>query len=170
VTAQPLPPPQAAAQTAPPPATRPAPTATATVPAATSGVLPPAKPAHAPKDEIGALLDRGMETTSAKTAQAPATAKPVKPAVAPAMASAPGTGTTAQIGAYSSEDLAVSGWNGLATAFSADMSGKGQHFEPVKTADGKTLYRAAVTGFGSHNAAVAFCAKLKAASHACIVR
>jgi hypothetical protein len=77
---------------------------------------------------------------------------------------------SAQIGAYSSEDLAVSGWNSLATAFSGDMTGKGQHFEPVKTADGKTLYRATVTGFGSRAAAVAFCAKLKAASHACIVR
>ena len=74
-----------------------------------------------------------------------------------------------QIGAYSSEALAAKGWSDLAGAFAGDMAGKGKHFEPVSR-DGKTLYRAAVTGFGSKAEAQAFCVKLKAAGRACIVK
>ena len=126
------------------------------------------------KDEIGALLDKTPAAKPAKpvvvASNAPAAAAKPAPAPAAKAAAAPaGNGTSVQIGAYSSEDLAAAGWNGLATQYPGDMSGKGQHFEAVPK-DGKTLYRAAVTGFASHDAAMAFCAKLKAASHACFVR
>jgi len=123
--------------------------------AAASGVTVAAKPAKpaARTDEIGAILDRS-------------TAPAVRPA--PAASAVPGA-TSVQIGAYSSETLAAKGWSDLAGAFAADMSGKGKHFEPV-TKDGKTLYRAAVTGFSSKAQASAFCGKLKAAGHACIVK
>ena len=47
--------------------------------------------------------------------------------------------------------------------------GKGKAVEKVEK-DGKTLYRTAVTGFASREAAQAFCAKLKAAGKACFVR
>ncbi|HVY34743.1 MAG TPA: SPOR domain-containing protein, partial [Caulobacteraceae bacterium] len=91
------------------------------------------------------------------------------PVAKPTLASAAVVGASAQIGAYSSEALAAKGWSDTAAAFGGDMSGKGKHFEPV-TKDGKTLYRAAVTGFGSKAEAQAFCAKLKAAGHACLVK
>jgi hypothetical protein len=115
----------------------------------------PVKPAQpAPRrDEIGAILEQSA---------APA-AKPV--AAAPSGAG----GASVQIGAYSSEALAAKGWNDLAEAFAGDMAGKGKHFEPVSK-DGKTLYRAAVTGFASRAEAAAFCGKLKAAGRACIVK
>ncbi len=101
----------------------------------------------------------------------PVAAKPVaaKPAAAPAATAAAAGAASVQIGAYSSQELAAKGWSDLAGAYGGDMKGKGKHFEPV-TRDGKTLYRAAVTGFASKDSAVAFCAKLKAAGHACIVK
>jgi hypothetical protein len=120
---------------------------------------PPAQPA-VQHDEIGALLDKSAAATAAKPASPKPATAPAPVAVGPA---------SAQIGAYSSEALAAKGWSDIASAFSGDMSGKGKHFEPV-TKDGKTLYRAAVTGFASKASAQAFCAKLKAAGHACIVK
>ena len=74
-----------------------------------------------------------------------------------------------QIGAYSSSALAGKGWSDIAAAFPGDMSGKGKLVEGVDK-DGKTLYRAAVSGFASRADAVAFCAKLKDAGRACIVK
>ena len=46
---------------------------------------------------------------------------------------------------------------------------KGEKVEPVSK-DGKTFYRAYVTGFAGHDAAQAFCEKLKAAGKACFVK
>jgi hypothetical protein len=150
---------------------------------AASGATGPARPAvaatAAQKDEIGALLDKSSAVAAAppKPAKAAKAAKAVKPAavaatpaLAPAAPAAPAVaGASAQIGAYSSDALAAKGWGDIAGAFPADMAGKGKHFEPVAK-DGKTLYRAAVTGFASKADAQAFCAKLKAAGHACIVK
>jgi hypothetical protein len=135
------------------PPEQPKPRLAAPVPAKPTAVAPPAaaQPVAPQPDEIGALLDKS--NAAAKAASAPAATGPA----------------SAQIGAYSSEDLAAKGWSDIAAAFSADMSGKGKHFEPV-TKDGKTLYRAAVTGFASKAQAQAFCAKLKAAGRACFVK
>jgi hypothetical protein len=49
------------------------------------------------------------------------------------------------------------------------MSGKGKLVESVEVS-GKTLFRGAVSGFATKADAVAFCAKLKSDSKACIVR
>jgi septal ring-binding cell division protein DamX len=151
VTAQPIAPPSPAA-------------------VAASGATAAAKPAPPPpasRDAIGDLLDQ--KTPAAK----PAAAQPVvvaSAAAAPAAAKAAAPGAaSAQIGAFSSQALAAKGWSDVAAAFAGDMAGKGKHFEPV-VRDGKTLYRAAVTGFPSAAAAAAFCAKLKAANHPCIVK
>jgi hypothetical protein len=143
---------------------KPAPAPTALAPAARSPAVP-AKTAQ-PKDEIGALIDKN---TAAASAPPPPVKRPPAAVKASAPAAAAGTGTSVQIGAYSSQDLAEKGWNALATVFPADMTGKGQHFEPVAR-DGKTLYRAVVTGFASKTGAQAFCAKLKAANRSCIVK
>ncbi len=75
----------------------------------------------------------------------------------------------AQFGAFSSSALAASEWAKLAKAYPSDMAGKGRLVESVDR-DGKTLYRAAVSGFASRADAVAFCARLKADSRACIVK
>jgi cell division protein FtsN len=72
-----------------------------------------------------------------------------------------------QIGAFSTEDLAKKGWSDIASAFSADMAGKGRRVEAVA---GSTLHRSLITGFASRDAAVAFCGKLKAAGKSCIVK
>jgi hypothetical protein len=145
-----------------------APVAAKPLPAASSPVASaPSKPVQAAPDEIGDLIDKSAAPAKpAKPAVVARTAaEPSKPTSAPATVGA----TSVQIGAYSSEALAAKGWSDLDAAFAAGMSGKGKHFEPV-TKDGKTLYRAAVTGFGSKAEATAFCGKLKAAGHACIVK
>jgi cell division protein FtsN len=74
-----------------------------------------------------------------------------------------------QIGAFSSSDLADKGWRDTAKFAPASMAGKGMKVQSVSVGD-KTYYRAFVTGFASHDAAEAFCIKLKAASKPCIVR
>lgn len=155
----------------PPEQPKPRPTV-ATVVQPTAAVASTAKPVQAAsKDEIGALIEDSEKPAKPKAAKpvvvaAAAVTPTAKPA---ATASAAAVGASAQIGAYSSEALAAKGWSDTAAAFGADMSGKGKHFEPVSK-DGKTLYRAAVTGFGSKAEAQVFCAKLKAAGHACLVK
>ena len=74
-----------------------------------------------------------------------------------------------QIGAYSSSALAEQGWRDVAKLAPAGMTGKGERVEPVAK-DGKTLYRAYITGFPTRDAAQAFCGKLKASGHACFVK
>ena len=61
------------------------------------------------------------------------------------------------------------GIKGNAEAWFNSMAGKGKLVESVDR-NGKTLYRGAVSGFASKADAVAFCAKLKADSRACIVK
>ena len=54
------------------------------------------------------------------------------------------------------------------SAFAKFASGHGKHVEPVDR-NGSTLYRTAFTGY-SKGDAQAFCAALKAAGRACIVK
>jgi hypothetical protein len=169
VASQPIAPAAPARSPAPAPlaASRPAP---ATPPVAALAPATPAKPAkpvtrpaaHAPAgDEIGDLLQSGS---------APKAAEHKAPRAAPAPAAvATHAGTIAQFGAFSSAALASKEWGDLAAAYGGDMAGKGKVVEPVQR-DGKTLFRGAVSGFATHEAAVAFCVKLKAAGKACIVR
>jgi hypothetical protein len=125
-----------------------------------------AKPAPnaAPGDAIGDLLRN-------KPAAAPA--KPVQTAEAQAAPPAPFSAVhgaaLVQFGAFSSQDLAGEEWSKLSVKFGADMTGKGKVVEAVER-NGKTLFRGAVSGFASRADAVAFCVKLKAAGHDCIVR
>ena len=50
-----------------------------------------------------------------------------------------------------------------------EQTGKGKSVEKIEK-NGGTLYRTAVTGFGSRADAQAFCAKLQAAGKSCFVR
>lgn len=165
------------------PQPRPAPS----TPQAVAPVVTRAVPQAAPPPPAPAMVAAsGATTKAAPTSPAPAVVAQTRPASAaapgdaigdllhakakpaPAVPVAHGV-AVAQIGAYSSAALAGKGWSDIAAAFGADMSGKGKVIEPVDH-DGKTLFRAAVSGFASRADAAAFCGKLKAAGHACIVK
>jgi cell division protein FtsN len=130
-------------------------------------VSPAPKPAAKPAKPltIASLTDAALKP-SAKPAPKPPTIAPTPPAP---IAAAPPAGGWVQIGTYSSSPLAEQGWRDVAKLAPAGMAGKGQRVEPVEK-DGKTLYRAYITGFASRDAAEAFCGKLKAAGHACFVK
>ncbi|MDE2355500.1 MAG: SPOR domain-containing protein [Alphaproteobacteria bacterium] len=92
------------------------------------------------------------------------------PHAAKAKAAAGGAGGIAvQIGAFSSHAFADSAWSAAASAAPGAMAGHGRQITPV-TINGKTLYRAAITGFSSRADAVKLCAELKAAGRSCFVR
>ena len=99
-------------------------------------------------------------------ALARATATPAVPAM---RSSAGGTGTSVQIGAFSSTALAERGWNDAAAVAPGAAAGRSQRIEPVDVS-GTTLYRTFMTGFANHDAAVAFCDQLRASGKACFVR
>ena len=161
-----------AAVAAPQPApAKPAPVAAKPAPAPAKPAVAVSKPAA--KDEVGALLDAKPVPADAKKVEArkpaPIAAKPTPDVVPASAANAAHGAAVVQFGAFSSSDLAATEWAKLAKAYPSDMSGKGKLVESVDR-DGKTLYRGAVSGFASKADAVAFCAKLKADSRACIVR
>lgn len=156
--------PEAPAFAAPPeaPATRPAP---ATVPsAAPVAAVPPARPIPAPVQQPVVQPVAPPRPAPAPVAAAPATPRPAATTTPP-----PTSTAQVQIGAFSSSGLADDGWNEIARLMPGQMAGKTKRVEPV-TADGKTLYRAAVGGFTSRQEAAAFCEALKSRSRACLVR
>jgi hypothetical protein len=181
VESQALPPPAAAPAVKPAPAppvaaiapTPPASTAAPVRPAASVAAL--AKPSPSitaparPSPSIASLTDAALSQRSAsRPAPKPApAAAPVAAVATTAAAPAAGAGWV-QIGAYSSADLARKGWSDTARLEPAAMAGKGQRIEALER-DGKTLYRAYVTGF-SHDGAERFCDELKAAGKACFVK
>jgi hypothetical protein len=74
-----------------------------------------------------------------------------------------------QIGAVSSTALADKAWNAAVAIAPGMAAGKGKSVEKIDK-NGGTLYRTAVTGFASRDAASAFCNKLKGAGKSCFVR
>lgn len=155
------------------------------VPAAPAPALRPsipAEPAQAPMPAVPKPVTKvepptpKAEKPAPKAAPAPAKAAP---AAAPAptakapTANAPTTKTTGvaavQIGAFSSQALADKGWSDAAAIAPGPAAGKGKSVEQIDK-DGKTLFRAQVTGFASRADATAFCDKLKAAGKACFVK
>jgi len=110
-----------------------------------------------------AISDRAPPRRVAAAAPRPTTMVDTNAAKPPA-----GAGWV-QIGAFSSAALADKGWSDVAALAPEAMAGKGRKFEPVKS-NGKTLYRAFITGFPSHAAAQAFCDRLKAAGKNCFVK
>jgi cell division protein FtsN len=146
------------------------------IPAAQPAPAAPAADDDAPKPQVYVLTQNnppaGSATTRLDGSAAPAPA-PVKAAPAPTpkpVAPAPTTVTpgnfVVQIGAVSSTALANTA---LAQAASIAGGGHGKSITPV-TVNGATLYRTAVTGFTTKEAAIAYCNKLKAAGKSCFVR
>jgi hypothetical protein len=134
-------------------------------PALRPAIPPPPAPTSAPK---------AAPAPPAPVAKAPATAAP-KPAPPPAAkaaapkAPAAGGRVAVQIGAVSSTALADKAWNDAVAVAPGMAAGKGKSVEKIDK-NGGTLYRTAVTGFASRDAASAFCSKLKAAGKSCFVR
>lgn len=158
------------------PAFTPSPEAPTVRPATPSApaVVQPSTPAPAPVVEPAAPATVAPRQQPAPRAEpAPATvaaARPAEPAPVRNPTPPPPTSTAqVQIGAFSSSSLADDGWNKVAGLLPAQMAGKTKRVEPV-TADGRTLYRAAVGGFTSRQEAAAFCEALKSRSQACLVR
>jgi len=144
--------PPAAAPTTPViagPALRPA---IAAAPAPKAIAAPPAPVAKAPPAPV------------AKAPPAPAPKLAVPPAAKPAAG-----GAVVQIGAVSSTGLADKAWSDAVAVAPGLAAGKGKSVEKIDK-NGGTLYRTAVTGFASRDAATAFCDKLKAAGKSCFVR
>ncbi len=133
-----------------------------------SPLRPPAKPVTIASLTDDAMAQKPAAKPAPKPAARPPTVTPPAPDTAPEIAPAAASGWV-QIGAFSSSELAEKGWHDVAALAPAAMAGKGRKVEAVAK-DGKTLYRAYVTGFASHDAAQAFCDKLKAAGKACFVK
>jgi hypothetical protein len=132
----------------------------------------PAKPAK--PLTIASLTDDAMAPKAALKPAVKPTPKPPTPRLSPpppattSSTSAPGAGWV-QIGAFSSPELADKGWRDVAQFAPAAMAGKGRKVEALSK-DGKTLYRAYVTGFSTRDGAEAFCDRLRAAGKACFVK
>jgi len=146
-----------------------------------AAAIPPAQPAPAataddgkPTPQVYVLTQNGapqqgqttyLNSTAAAPAKAPVAAAP-KPTPAPKPTTVTPGNFVVQIGAVSSTALANTA---LAQAASIAGGGHGKSITPV-TVNGATLYRTAVTGFTTKEAAIAFCGKLKAAGKSCFVR
>ena len=152
--------PTARLASAPPPSVRtqasvPTSPLTATPAAASPSVSVKAKP------KVEAAKPTSVDDILNPTTSAVATAKP-----APTAKTGP---AVVQIGAFSSESLADQAWSGAAAVAPGSMAGKGKRVVAMDK-DGTTLYRTAITGFASRDAAQALCDKLKATGASCFVR
>ncbi len=148
-------------------------------------------PTFAPSPEAPAARPAPQPTTPVNAAPiAPVTATPTpapvvvaKPPVAPQplpvttatprpsppQTIAAAAGSAVQIGAFSTQAQADSGWTAAARVAPGLAAGKGKSVQAIDS-NGKTLYRTAVTGFETRASADAFCSALKAAGKTCFVR
>lgn len=144
--------------------------------AATAQALKPAIPATA----VPAQKVTPPPAPVQKVAVAPPTPKPAPPPLqkaapaptpktTPVPAKVEAGGAVVQIGAVSSTALADKAWSDAVAAAPGLGAGKGKSVQKIDK-NGGTLYRTAVTGFGSKADAQAFCAKLQAAGKSCFVR
>jgi outer membrane biosynthesis protein TonB len=179
-TGQPVPEAEKPIFTAPPeaPAARPAPAPVVVTPPppapVSSANLRPSIPAaqapapKAPPPATAAPVAKVAPPPAKVAVQAPPP-KPAPVAAAPKPAAVAAGGAVVQIGAVSSTALADTAWNEAVAAAPGLAAGKGKSIEKIEK-NGGTLYRTAVTGFASRDAATAFCNRLKAAGKSCFVR
>jgi len=139
-------------------------------PALRPAIAPPPAPVTTPAVKVATAAPPPAAKAPPKpAAKAPPTPAPVAKAAAPAAKPAAGGGAVVQIGAVSSTALADKAWKDAVAVAPGLAAGKGKSVEKIDK-NGGTLYRTAVTGFASRDAAAAFCAKLKAAGKSCFVR
>lgn len=141
----------------------------------TNAAPPVATPIEGPLPSQAGKTDSVDDTpvpgTPVAVAPKPATPKPAASVAAPAAVSAPvaPTGTSAvQIGAYNSPEQANAEYAKVASSYGLFVGGAGKKIEKVVTDKG-TFYRTAFTGL-SADKAKSFCAALKSAGRACILR
>ncbi len=146
------------------------PLAAPTTPATSGPALRPAIPAPVPPKAATPPAPSAPKA-AAPTAKAPSppVAKPPAEKPTPPPVAAKGGGGVVQIGAVSSTALADKAWSDAVALAPGLAAGKGKSVEKIEK-NGGTLYRTAVTGFASREAASAFCGKLKAAGKNCFVR
>jgi len=156
---------------------------TAAAPPPPAVVAKTAAPVAAPKAEAPKTITvKTVPAKADKAVVASATTADVKPAKVAALKAAktaaqpkaldaaiPAGAPVAQIGAFSSQALAMKGWSDVATLMPGQMAGKTRKVE-VATVNGKTFYRGFVGGFASKSAAESFCASLQAAGKGCMVK
>lgn len=164
---------------APPATTAPSAAPGAAKPTPTAATPLAAKTVTAKPTSIDSLLADASATPASRpvTAKAPlpptgaqTASKAAAPAKTPATTATGAGAIQVQIGAYSSQSLADAGWEEAAGSAPIQMTGKGKKVVPVTKADGSTLYRTSITGFGSKEEAQAVCDRLKAAGKTCFVR
>lgn len=149
---RPMPTPKVIVTQAPPVQAAPSATSQALKPAISAAPTQKAAPAPAPKVAAASPAPKPVQKTEA--------APPAKPAAG---------GAAVQIGAVSSTALADKAWKDAVAVAPGLGAGKSKSVERIEK-NGATLYRTAVTGFASRDAAQAFCAKLQAAGKSCFVR
>jgi hypothetical protein len=125
---------------------------------------PAIAPPPAPSAKVAAPAAKTPPAPAPKIAPAPVAKAP---AAAPAKPAA--GGAAVQIGAVSSTALADKAWSDAVAVAPGLAAGKGKSVEKIAK-NGGTLYRTAVTGFASRDAAAAFCEKLRASGKSCFVR
>jgi hypothetical protein len=138
---------------------------------------PPTKPQPLSSAAAGGTAPDKADKAEAKgktrTPAAPVEAKaetPAQPAAKPARAVGHGTSPYAvQVGASPSQDDAKGLIAHVQKKFAGEVSGLKTDVVAA-TVDGKTVYRALISGFGGAGDANALCQQLKASGQACFVR
>ncbi len=164
------------------PAAEPAPVVAAASPAATPPpaariVTPPPAPvvAAAPPPRQAPAAPRAPVTpppaiaVSLPAAAAPRPAPAPQAAAAPASAATRATGPMLQIGAYPSEELALSAWNNFRARYATAIGGLTQNVQVADLGERGTWYRLRVGPFNSKDAAVEKCEQLREAGGTCFV-
>lgn len=131
---------------------------------------PPPAPAPVASRPVQAAAPApaAMKSAAPASASVPAATTITRPVSGlPASASAASGGASVQIGAFSSRALADKGFADSAALVSS--GGHGRAVEQVER-DGKTFFRATLTGFADRAAARAFCDRLAAKGGRCIVK
>lgn len=146
---------------------RPTPQARPTVPVQTAALKPtlPATTTAAPAVHPVVAPPKPAQV-AVTTPPRPAPVKAAMPAIPPKSVAG---AAMVQIGAFSSEALADSGWSAAASVAPGLAAGKGKQVEAIDK-DGKTLFRTSVTGFSTRAEAQTFCDRLKGAGKSCFVK
>ncbi|WP_165322735.1 SPOR domain-containing protein [Rhizorhabdus phycosphaerae] len=130
-----------------------------TQPALVAAVAKPTAPAPKPAVRAGSSVDETVVKQAAKPVAKP---KPA-PVAAPAAPSEPTSGSTVQLGAFSSQAKANAAWKTLSGRFSF-LSGLTQSVVPVQSGE-KTLYRLRASGGNGAD----ICKRLRVAGESCSI-
>lgn len=152
----------------PPPATKPAITASAAAPTVTAPAPKPAAAKPAPVAKPAALLAIGPATAPPRTLAAPPKPAPVAATPAPKTSVASGSAVL-QIGAYKSQADADAAWKTYRGKHAALLAGYSPDVQQADLGDKGTWYRLRIAGIASKDVASALCDRLKADGGTCFL-